>query len=82
MAPRVTLQPVPVMTGCDDREGHLVLADGQLVAILVHLEDAVHDSQRGNWFLEAGFGPCRTTVPPMFDDLEEAQAWVSKKLAG
>ena len=82
MAPRVTLQPVPVMTGCDDQEGVLVFSDGQLVAVLVHLEDEMHADQRGGWFLEAGFGACRTAVPPVFDDLDEAQAWVGQQLAG
>ena len=82
MAPRVTLQPVPVMTGCDDREGCLVLADGQLVAVLVRLADDMHGAQRGGWFLEAGFGACRSVAPPLFGDLDEAQAWVRQKLAG
>ena len=82
MVPRVTLQPIPVMTGSDDREGCLVLSDGQLVAVLVHLADEVHDDQRGRWFVEAGFGPCRTAVAPIFGDLDEAQAWVRNKLAG
>ena len=82
MAPRVTLQPTAVMTGCDDREGCLVLSDGQLVAVLVRLADEVHGAKRGLWFLEAGFGSCRTAAAPIFDDLDEAQAWVRNKLAG
>ena len=82
MVPRLTLQPTQVMTGSDDDEGCLVSADGQLVAILVRLTDDMHADQRGRWFLEAGFGPCRTAVPPLFDGLEEAQAWVEGKLAG
>ena len=81
MAPRVTLQAVPVMTGCNDREGCLVLADGQLVAVLVRLADEMHADQRGSWFVEAAFGPCRTATLPLFDDVDEAQAWVRQKLA-
>lgn len=81
MAPRVTLQPMPVMTGSDDRDGVLVLSDGQLVAVLVQLADEVHEEQRGRWFLEAGFGPCRTAVAPVFGNLNEAQAWVFRALA-
>jgi hypothetical protein len=82
MALRVTLQAIPVMTGCDDREGYLVLSDGQLVAVLVRLADEMHEDRRGSWFVEAGFGPCRTAVPPMFGDLDEARAWVRETLAG
>jgi hypothetical protein len=82
MAPRLILQPMPVLTGCDDQEGYLVLADGQLVAVLVRLADEMHADQLGSWFLEAGFGPCRTTMPPVFDDLDEAQAWVRRQLIG
>ena len=69
------------MTGCNDQEGYLVLSDGQLVAVLVRFADEMHLDQLGKWFLEAGFGPCRTTVPPVFADLDEAQAWVRQKLA-
>ena len=82
MAPRVIFQAMPVMTGSDDREGCLVLSDGQLVAVLVRLADEMHGAQRGAWFLEAGFGPCRTVAPPVFGDLDEARAWVGKQLAG
>jgi hypothetical protein len=35
----ITLPPIPVMTGSQDHEGRLVLADGQLVAVLVRLAD-------------------------------------------
>ena len=59
-----------------------MLSDGQLVAVLVRLADEMHDDQRGRWFVEAGFGPCRTAVPPMFGDLDEARAWVRETLAG
>ena len=43
----ITLQPIPVMTGSQDHEGHLVLADGQLAAVLVRLADEVHGDKRG-----------------------------------
>jgi len=71
-----------VMTGSDDREGRLVLSDGQLVAVLVRLADAMHGKERGGWFLEAGFGPCQSPVPPVFGNLDEAQVWVRQQLAG
>src|SRR3712207_3229460 len=80
MAPRITLQETPVMTGSDDREGRLVLADGQLVAVPVSLADEMHGKACGGWFVETGFGPCRTAVPPALGDLDEVQAWVRRQL--
>ena len=81
MAPRITLQPTPVITGSDDREGCLVLADYRLVAVLVLLADEMHGPERGRWFVEAGFGPCRTEAPPVFDDLDAARAWVRRRVS-
>jgi len=53
MRPRISLQPIEVMTASQDREGRLVLADGMLVAVLVRLSDEAHDPLlRGAWFLE------------------------------
>jgi hypothetical protein len=77
---RITLQPIPVLTGSDDRDGLLVLDDGALVAVLVRLDSAVHEEQRGGWFLEVGLGPCYGPVHPVFESLEEAQEWVAKRL--
>ena len=76
----ITLQPIPVMTGSQDHEGHLVLADGQLAAVLVRLADEVHGADRGGWFLENGFGPCDGPAHPVFESLDEAQAWVRGKV--
>ena len=50
--PTITPQPVGVMTGSRDPDGHLVFADEQLVAVLVRLEDAVHEDERGAGFLK------------------------------
>ena len=80
MAPSLTFQHIEVMTGHADREGQLVLADGQLVAILVRLDDEVHGGDRGRWFLEAGFGPCQGPFQPAFSDLEGATRWLSERL--
>jgi hypothetical protein len=59
-----------------------VLADRQLVAVLVRLEDAVHENKRGGWFLEAGFGPCNGSRQPVFGSLQEAPAWVQEQVRG
>ncbi|GJD52498.1 hypothetical protein OPKNFCMD_5264 [Methylobacterium crusticola] len=73
------LQPVQVATGSDDTESQLVFADGFLVAVLVHLSDD-HGDEAGMWFLEAGFGRVDEITPPKFADLEEAQAWITRRL--
>ena len=69
------------MTGHADHEGQLVLADRQLIAILVRLDDEVHGEDRGLWFLEAGFGRVAHPNAPKFDSLDEAQTWIARRLA-
>jgi len=68
------------MTGHADHEGQLVLADRQLIAILVRLDDEIHGEDRGLWFLEAGFGPCHGPSHPTFRDLEDAARWINERL--
>lgn len=74
------LQPVRVRTGSEDAESQLVFADGLLVALLTHLSDEYGD-EAGMWFLEVGFGSVDDPRCPKFTDLEEAQDWISRKLA-
>ena len=74
------LQPVSVGAGSPDIESQLVFADSFLVAVLVQLS-AVHGEQSGMWFLEAGFGCLNHRQPPVFADLDEAQAWITDQLA-
>ena len=71
---RLSLRDVPVRTGSQDREGRLVLADGELVAILVRLADEAHGSERGQWFLEVGFGSLTGGTARLFATLGEAEA--------
>lgn len=73
------LQPVQVATGSGDQESQLVFHEGLLVAILVRLS-AQHDADAGKWFMEAGFGPVDALRPPVFQDLDEAQAWIGSRL--
>jgi hypothetical protein len=72
----ITFQPIEVRTGCEDREGRLVLLEGVLAAVLVRLDDPIHDADRGRWFLEAGLGSLFGVSPLPFADLDEAQAWL------
>lgn len=76
----ITFQPIQVMTAVDDGQGQLVLAGGRLVAVLVRLTDAGHGSKREHWFLEAGFGPCSSVLPPAFPNLGAAESWVRGRL--
>ena len=75
----VILQAVQIRTGCEDKEGRLVFVTGELVAVLVRLDDEVHGDDRGRWFLEAGFGPLDEKPDPFFD-LGAAESWLRKKL--
>jgi len=74
------LQPAQVATGSDDIEGHLVFADDFLVALFVRLSDG-HAEDAGKWFLERGFGRVDHASPPLFADLDEAQAWIAWRLS-
>ncbi|GEP07010.1 hypothetical protein [Methylobacterium oxalidis] len=74
------LQPIRVRTGSTDAESQLVFENGSLVAVLTHLSDEYGD-EAGMWFLEAGFGPLDDPYPPKFADLDEAQDWITRKLA-
>ena len=76
----LTLQPVQVRTGSDE-EGMLVLHNGRLVAVLVHLSDE-NEAAPGDWYLEAGFGPgLEGPDHPTFDSLDAAQNWLSGRVA-
>ncbi|TXM95055.1 hypothetical protein [Methylobacterium sp. WL116] len=75
------LQPVQVATGSDDQESQLVFVDGLLAAVLVQLSEQ-HGEDAGKWFLEAGFGRINDYRPPIFADLDAAQAWIKARLAG
>ena len=73
------LQPVQVATDSDDTESQLVFDAGMLVAVLVRLSSA-HETYAGKWYLEAGFGRVDHPHPPIFADLDEAQAWIAEQL--
>ena len=74
------LQPVQVATDSDDQESQLVFHEGFLVAVLVRLSEE-HEAEAGKWFLEVGFGRVDDPSPPVFADLEEAQAWIAERLS-
>ena len=74
------LQPVNVATGSHDTESNLVFVEDFLVAVLVQLSEG-HEDDAGMWFLEAGFGQFDSPDQPKFSDLDEAQAWIERRLA-
>ena len=77
---RYTLQPMRVATGFDE-EGMMVLDEKQrLVAVLVRLSDE-NEVAPGQWYLEAGFGRLDGGSHPLFSNLDEAQDWISQRLA-
>ncbi|MPR13098.1 hypothetical protein [Microvirga tunisiensis] len=64
-----------------DSEGRLILADGQLAAVIVRLDGETHAPEhKGLWNLEAGFGKCAVRTVPPFKTPEEAGAWVEQTL--
>ncbi len=72
----VTWLPVRVETGTPEEKGRLILVNGKLAAVLVHLSDdhLIPDLQ-GKWFLEAGLGPLFEEYK-VFSSFEDAEAWV------
>jgi hypothetical protein len=80
----ISFQPMRVLIDGHDSEGILILADGQLTAVIVRLDGQTHNPQhKGLWHLEAGFGKCDVRIaPPVFAIPEEAGAWVEQTLMG
>jgi hypothetical protein len=64
-----------------DTHGQLVLADGELTAVLARLDSETHDPTfRGWWHLEAGLGRCNEIGTQVFATLDDAGAWVQSRL--
>lgn len=82
--PVLECRPILVNTASPDEKGCLVLADGHLVAVLVRVADAGIEKdweELSSWHMEAGFGRCAVSVPPMFDTLADAVAWIRARLS-
>jgi hypothetical protein len=77
----IAFQTIPILIDGHDTEGRLVLADGELTAVLARLDGDTHDpTMRGWWHLEAGFGHCADVGTNVFANLDEAGAWVQSRL--
>jgi len=68
---------VGIRTKSADENAVILLASGQLVAILVELADEGHGEERGNWAVEAIFGLDHDRIPQSFPSAAEAAAWIS-----
>ena len=81
--PVLGCRPILVNTASPDEKGCLVLADRCLVAVLVRVVDTGEGQGReklSGWQMEAGFGRCAVSVPPLFDTLADAAAWMRTQL--
>jgi hypothetical protein len=82
----IKFQPVEVMTNGGVSDGRLALANGRLIAVLIHVlssQTEGHGSSAEGWYREAGFGPCSdlaTRPPPLFGSLEEARGWIEGRI--
>jgi hypothetical protein len=81
MRSAISFQSIPVLIDGHDTEGSLVLHDGKLVAVLARLDGESHAPEfKGRWHLEAGMGPCREVGTLVFDTLDEAKEWASRRV--
>jgi hypothetical protein len=83
MALDISSQPMRVLIDGHDSEGRLILANGDLAAVIVRLDNNGHDPEnKGRWNLEAGFGKCNIRDAPLSMTPDEAGAWVKRTLTG
>ncbi|MCJ2009309.1 hypothetical protein [Methylobacterium sp. J-092] len=75
----VTMQPIAVDTGSDDRDGMLVMANGMLVAVLVQLAMTDHE-EAGDWFVEVALGRLGAHRTLTFGNLDDATRWIRRRL--
>ncbi len=71
---------VRLRTDSADENALLLLAGGQLIAILIELADAGHGDERGKWAVETIFGQDHQRVPNSFASAVDAATWVSGQL--
>ena len=58
----------------------ILLAGGELIAILVALDDEVHGDNRHKWTIETIFGIGHKRAPDTFASAADAAAWVSDQI--
>jgi hypothetical protein len=79
----ISFRPTRVLIDGHDSEGKLILADGQLAALIVRHNGEHHAPEhRGCWHLESGLGKCAVSEMLLFRTPEEAGDWVRQRLEG
>lgn len=78
---RTTVYRLRVRTDSADENALLLLADNELVAILVELADESHGEDRGHWMIEKTFGLGQARVPEIFSSAEDAAGWVADNIS-
>lgn len=74
---RTSVYRTRVRTDSADENALLLLADGELVAILVELADEGHGDDCGKWMIEKLFGLGNARMPDFFSSAASAADWVS-----
>lgn len=69
-----------IRTDSADTRALILLAGGELVAILVALDDEVHGENRHKWAIDTLFGIVHHRAPDHFPSAAEAAAWVSEHI--
>lgn len=78
---RTSVYRLRVRTDSADENALLLLADNELVAILVELADEGHGDERGNWMIEKTFGLGHARVPEIFSSASDAAGWVAENIS-
>ena len=83
----IKFEPMEVLTNGGISDGRLALANGKLIAVLIHLLPSEADGSGASsegWYREAGFGPCSDLAtgrpPPLFSSLDEARGWIEQRI--
>ncbi len=74
---RTSVYQSRIRTDSADSNAFLLLASGELVAILVALDDEVHGEDRHKWTIEKIFGIGHQRAPDTFASAADAAGWVS-----
>jgi hypothetical protein len=73
---RVAFEPIPLLMPGKDQDGRLAFIDERLAAVLVRLDDDIHED-KGFWHLELAVGAFAWRPHPApFKTLDDAAAWL------
>ena len=75
---RTSAYKMRIRTESADNVALLLLDDGELVAILVELEDEGHGDARGQWAVETIFGLAPGRLPSAFASAGDAAKWIGE----